>query len=321
MATLTQTTSPTPSTHDNTEPPKAHTDANAWKAEQHRPRPAKQAPSPTRATSPKRPPRPPPPPTREATPSRGPAQNHTPREQAITSFTRAIRTAAANLILTTGQEWTQHVPQRLRRRLHAADPAKNTAREADNGNPPSPIVLHLYAGPDTPSALDYTIQTSAPWLSPFLVSIDILGDSTRHDLLLDEPYGILMRKAQRGELVAILGGHNCRTWTILLHMPQKDGTPGHPLRGRKAPNCWGLPDLTDDEQRKTDDDSTLLLRMRALYTMARECGRNPAFLLEHPADPNEYSKERTAHPCSSIWATDAIHAFRAQYGMLTTTFP
>jgi hypothetical protein len=187
--------------------------------------------------------------------------------------------------------------------------------------PPGPIILHLFAGPDTPSALDYTIQTEAPWLTPFLVSIDILRDSKGHDLLQAGLYHQLMRKAARGEIVAILGGPNCRTWTILLHMPLPDGSPGHPLRGRHEPDCWGLHDLTNTELIKVDSDSLLLLRMLAIYTMAKECGHNPAFLLEHPADPRYHSQEPTANQCSSIWATKALQTFASQYDLTKTTFP
>ena len=148
-----------------------------------------------------------------------------------------VRSATAQLLLVTGQEWTAHVPTHLRKRLHVDDLWSAPKDTTPGDLPPGPIILHLFAGPDTPSALDYTIQTEAPWLTPFLISIDILRDPKGHDLLQAGLYHQLMRKAARGEIVAILGGPNCRTWTILLHMPLPDGSPGHPLRGRHEPDC------------------------------------------------------------------------------------
>ena len=140
-------------------------------------------------------------------------------------------------------------------------------------------------------------------------------------MLSDDLYAHLAAKARHGEILAILGGPNCRTWSILLHKPLPNGTPGHPLRGREEPACWGLGDLTPEERLKTDDDSILALRLLELYAIARDHEHDPAFLMEHPEDPAVHSVEPTADTCSTIWETNAAQAFQHTYGMLLTSFP
>ena len=129
-----------------------------------------------------------------------------------------VHAATAQVTLITGQDWTEHVPRHLRIQLNKSDLWKQ-APDLENTCtlPEGPIILHLYAGPDTPSALDYTMQTTAPWISPFLVSIDILRDPKRHNMLNDEPYRQILRKAARGEIVALLGAPNCRTTAFVAH--------------------------------------------------------------------------------------------------------
>ena len=87
------------------------------------------------------------------------------------------------------------------------------------------------------------------------------------------------------------------------------------------PDCWGLPDLTAEEQAKVDDDSVLALRMMELYSMARDHGHDPAFLMEHPEDPAVHSHEPTAYSCSTLWVTQAVTTFQNEYNMLSTSFP
>ena len=89
------------------------------------------------------------------------------RDKAIDEYSKTLRSLGANLQLVAGLEWTKHVPTHLRKRL-TTPREKCTAPMADHGIPTGPIILHLYAGPDTPTALDYIVQTTAPWLSPFL---------------------------------------------------------------------------------------------------------------------------------------------------------
>ena len=58
------------------------------------------------------------------------------------------------------------------------------------------------------------IQQQSPWLSPFVVAIDKLRDDKRHDMLANDLYAHLLAEARAGDLLAIVGGPNCRTWSI-----------------------------------------------------------------------------------------------------------
>ena len=225
---------------------------------------------------------------------------------------------AHSLEIQLGHGWVNTIPAHLRRSLAEINPDTSPK---DHGIPAGPIILILYAGPDTHDALDISMQLEAPWITPYILSIDILRDAKRHDMMDDNLYTHLLRKGQQGEILAIVGGPNCRTWSILLHKPNPDNSPGHPLRGRHEPDCWGMHDLTTEEAHKTDMDSILLLRMLMIYDSAVARGHDPAFLLEHPADPCQHSEETTAALCSSIWATRAIQHFAMKHQLIMTTTP
>ena len=96
-----------------------------------------------------------------------------------------------------------------------------------------PVFLLLYAGPDTHDSQDIAIQLEAPWVSPYVVAVDTHRDSKRHDMRAGHLYVQFLTKAK----LAIVGSPNCKTWSVLAHKPQKDGTPGHPLRGRQELDC------------------------------------------------------------------------------------
>ena len=121
--------------------------------------------------------------------------------------------------------WLKSVPHRLHSRLTQET---LTTEPSDYGLPEGPIVLLLYAGPDNHTSLEMEIQRSTPWMTPYIVSLDILRDKQRHDMLHGQLYTHLCNKATQGNILAITGGPNCRTWSILLHKPQQDGTPRLP---------------------------------------------------------------------------------------------
>ena len=164
------------------------------------------------------------------------------------------------------------------------------------------------------------IHQTAPWLTQYVVEIEIERDPTRHNILLDQPYTQLLQAAQEGRLLAIIGGPNCRTWSIRLHYPQRDGTPGQPLRGRTNDAIWGLRTNTTAQQSKTDDDSMLILRMLHLMDVATHSKSSPLFFLEHPADPAQHSPHHNSANCSSIWDTHFMQQFTQQHSLHVTTF-
>ncbi|CAE7604154.1 MKK3 [Symbiodinium sp. CCMP2592] len=185
------------------------------------------------------------------------------------------------------------LPQRLLDRLLPGLAAWPSA-----GKPSQPTVLILYS---TKAA----IAQVAPLFGLFGASVrelDICRGGISQDVLSEETFSDLCALALSGDLMAIIGGPNCRTWSILRHFPRA-GCPG-PVRGRKGQSAWGLDDLPESVLRDTDNDSLLLLRMLLLYHLSLASGpRPPAFLLEHPEDPANQGTSEAQQNCSSWWAT------------------
>ena len=105
--------------------------------------------------------------------------------------------------------------------------------------PESPIrggltLLFLYSGKSQPNQWGFKSAGQAfsdlyPELSHLVMEVDIENDPT-HDILDDDFYGSLLDLAERGLLLLVSGGPNCRTWSIRLHVPKPGG--GKPLRER-----------------------------------------------------------------------------------------
>ena len=188
-------------------------------------------------------------------------------------------------------------PERIRHRI--------LPREPENYEPPlkdmpENVILHCYAGPEGADTLAAAINQEEPHLTPYVYEIDNKRDKVRHDMLNDHLYYQLALKAAQGQLMANIGGPNCRTWSYLLHI-YKPGAP-RPKRGRTPDTLWGLPEheLTHEELQQCDDDSLLMLRMITLTWIARAAGET-CYLLEHPADPEEKHGQKGY---ASFWATD-----------------
>ena len=219
-------------------------------------------------------------------------------------------------------EWLQifvgHVPMDLIQGL--AEPDNVTSTPQEYGIPDHPYILLLYAGKDDNTSTASTIHDTYPWLTKWIIEHDIVRD-TRHDILQPDLYYHLLQSARKGHLMAIIGGPNCRTWSICLHRPDKTGHDGEPVRARHYPYCWGMKDLTKQQDDKVDADSLLLLKQLTLYHVSQAHNPDTAFLIEHPADPAAHSSEPTAHLCSSIWATSLLPHFQGHHSMETSTWP
>lgn len=82
-----------------------------------------------------------------------------------------------------------------------------------------------------------------------------------HNVLDDTFYGGLLQLVEQGVLLAVLGGPNCRTLSIRLHI--KKLHCGSPLRGRDPTELCGLSNLSQTDKTKLDNDS--LPRPRQLH--------------------------------------------------------
>ena len=157
----------------------------------------------------------------------------------------------------------ENIPERLIQRLRWT---QGTSPKVPSSGP---IIVLLYAGKEDPTSLDSCLHANYPHLSSMVVAVDILrsGPKGNHDMLQPELYGALCTAAKQGRVVFIGGGPNCRTWSILRHIP-KPGAPT-PVRGRTPETLWGLPHLDQAAQTQLDDDSILILRQMYITSLAR----------------------------------------------------
>ena len=155
-----------------------------------------------------------------------------------------------------------------------------------------------------------------------VVAVDILrsGPKGNHDMLQPELYGAL---CTQGRVVFIGGGPNCRTWSILRHIP-KPGAPT-PVRGRTRETLWGLPHLDQAAQTQLDEDSTLILRQMYITSLARASRSavslpGPKSFLEHPEDPVVSSSLPKAKECSSFWITEEGQLWMEENSLAAISF-
>ena len=163
--------------------------------------------------------------------------------------------------------------------------------------------VHLFAGPDQGQTLKRTFkQLGGP--PDNLLELDVLRDP-RHDFLANDGiYGGLLRAAMDNKLLAILGGPNCRTRSVLRHRPieGQENYP-RPVRAWEDDQVYGLLSLDPEELKKVQEDDVMLWRMVFLYMVATYVDRacpdprgDVGFLLEQPASPRQYQPD-----CVSLW--------------------
>ena len=199
--------------------------------------------------------------------------------------------------------WTRVLPERLQSRL-------TFSFSTSFSLPKQPFILVLYAGIDDATSLEAALHSVDPTLTKQVVAFDIKR-SKSHDLLLEEPWNSLCTAAVQGLIWAIVGGPNCKTWSIRRHFRRPVGQPqAYPVRGRSEPECWGLMDNSPGKQNEVDDDSVLLLRQMRLIDLMHKKLAWAVHLLEHPADPAICCDHPAAKTCSSIWVTEVIRSWR-----------
>ena len=153
------------------------------------------------------------------------------------------------------------------------------------------VVAHLYSGEDS----GFTMQRAWKQLGgpeDLLVEIDILRGRDQ-DMLSDVgPFGGLLRAAMDGKLLAVVGGPNCRTRSVLRHRPIPD-QPNAPRPIRRWDNGEenGIKDATPEELLKIQEDDIMAWRQVFVFMIAeyvrkaRQKTKKVGFLFEHPAAP------------------------------------
>jgi hypothetical protein len=118
----------------------------------------------------------------------------------------------------------------------------------------------------------------------------------------------LLRVALEGKINAIVGGPNCRTRSLLRHIP----IPGQPSAPRPIRRWggeeFGIHDATEDEKQKLHEDDILMWRFWFLYMVAvymrraRKVEAEVTVSLEQPATLKEFMPEVVSWWDTKEWA-------------------
>ena len=157
------------------------------------------------------------------------------------------------------------------------------------------MLLHLYAGEETGFTLSRAYKQVGG--NPTrLLEIDIKR-GPEHDMLVDTAQGVyasLLRAVLDDKLIALVGGPNCRSRSVLRHRPIP-GVPDAPRPLREwGGQEHGKIDLSDQERQLLQDDDVLLWRMVFLVMVgtylrqAKNVKQDIGFSLEQPASPKAY---------------------------------
>ena len=170
------------------------------------------------------------------------------------------------------------------------------------------IVIHLFSGTNT------EIWDSHDQEGLVFLNIEIKRGTDMHN---DHLFGFLEQLCQSGRVRGVFAGPPCRT-VSLLRFQQEEGGP-KPLRGRENEARFGLPWLSEEEQREADDDSVLWLRTLQLMTVALDESMECAIGLEQPEDPANWKEDDEnlhggwGYPSFMVWPETV--AFAQFYGL------
>ena len=183
------------------------------------------------------------------------------------------------------------------------------------------FVAHLFAGPDKDFTLRRAFQEAGGDVGR-LVEIDIERGQD-HNMLEDQPYGSLLRAAL-DDLVDGVKAPNCRTRSVLRHLPVCEEWHGpRPLRSWDGGE-FGRSDLTPQEWKKVTDDDVMLWRSIFLFIVAkhvreaesgREEGRKKGevkFLVEQPAHPESHPEVVSLRKTSQWGKLEEVYEFSTQ---------
>ena len=155
--------------------------------------------------------------------------------------------------------------------------------------------LHLFSGRRRPGDLQYYLdQYRFADFTLYTVSIDIMVDEVRGDLMREESRQFWFRAIRQRYAVAMLGGPPCETWSQARTRPSDSLSSGSsgPRAVRDELHPWGMESLGIGELQQTIFGATLFLFVLEAFCLMYVNGG--AALVEHPAEP---SKEG----CATIW--------------------
>ena len=182
------------------------------------------------------------------------------------------------------------------------------------------MMVHLFAGPDSGFTLKRALrQLGGP--DDKLLEVD-LKRGPHHDVMTDEGvYAGLIRAAIESKILVVVAGPNCRTRSLLRHVP----IPGQPNAPRPIRRWggeeFGVKEATEEEIQKLHEDDIMMWRCIFLFMLstymrrARKLDDWVAFGLEQPASPREYMPEVV-----SFWDTQEWKAIAKEFALEEITF-
>ena len=183
-------------------------------------------------------------------------------------------------------------------------------------------VLILFSGPYArPDGLVAFLQRLGLEVVP--VDNDSSGGDKAHDLLRNDFYSNLLRRAQRGEFLVIWAAPPCSTFSICRFLPTRTPGGGPPIiRRRQEGQVTGARDCPQKNRRELKVSNELTSRtiaiLRAGFDAGSECG------LENPVDAGdedhpEHLVDREHAP--ALWLMPEVIAFKKHAGCREVTFP
>ena len=178
------------------------------------------------------------------------------------------------------------------------------------------VVVHLYSGEKAGLSLRKAVL-DAGGDEELLYEVDIKNGED-YDMLKDHLYQKLLRMVMDGWVEGILCGPNCRTRSMLRHIP-KPGAP-RPVRDWEGGE-WGSKRNTCDEDQKVFEDDVMLWRAIFLGLLATHVRRaqegrteDVKFMVEQPAEPSEFPE------VVSLWRTKEWRRLKEMYEWQEATF-
>ena len=181
------------------------------------------------------------------------------------------------------------------------------------------FIVHLYAGPEEGFTLSRAWQQIGG-KKVELLEVDLQRGPEHNMLKSNGVYPALLKAVLSGQVRGLVGGPNCRTRSVLRHVPVPGPDPPRPIR-RWGGEEFGIKEATQEEKQKLWEDDVLLWRMVFLGMVAshlRKARREPdpfIFSLEQPASPREYKPEVV-----SFWDTPQWTSLKEEFEWEETTF-
>ena len=159
-----------------------------------------------------------------------------------------------------------------------------------------PVFVHLFSGCRRTADLQEQLEAIqwGPVLTPLVVSIDVMVNSSRCDLSKADQRAYWLAKAYNGQLDGGLSGPPCETWSSARHHELNGSRDPRPLRDNEQDGeaLWGKDGLSLREGQQVFLGNTLLT-----FTLLMQLimwARGKWFLTEHPKEPMQQDR-------ASIW--------------------